>query len=149
VKIARVLLSLGVALVACTPRITPNYTFEPVGEDRALELAKPFQKVLDELGIRMDSGQSFRYEGDDDRAFLVAADGFYTAASGFCPLQSNAFHFLEDRAVFMTVAAKGLQVRLFVYDRSARPRFEFAYLNAESVKKLEVTPCRTAGGANI
>lgn len=143
------LLSLTVTLTGCATRVTPTYTFQSLESARGLILIEPFRTVLNDLEIRIESGQAFRYDGDDDRAFLAAADAFYTTSPGFCPLREQAFHFLETQAVFMTIAAKELQVRVFVYDRTERPKLEYAYLNGSSTKKLEVTPCRTVGGTGV
>jgi hypothetical protein len=144
------ILSLAVAFIGCAPRGAPIYTFQSLETARALALIEPFRAVLKDLEIRVEGGRAFRYDGDDDRAFLAAADAFYMESPGFCPLRDGAFHFLEGRAVFMTIAAKELQVRVFVYDRTERPKLEYTYLNGSSMKKLEVTPCRTAssGGVN-
>ena len=76
--------------------------------------------------------------------FLVAADRFYLENLGFCPLFENAFQYIPDRAIFMTIVAKGLEIRLFVYDRSDLPRLEFAYFQGAAKEELATSSCRTA-----
>jgi hypothetical protein len=131
-------------LISCVPRATP-ISFDLVGDRRSNDLQAEFQAVLKTMKINVNGGKAYRYVGTDERAFLVAADQFYRENPGFCPLFENAFQYIRDRSIFMTIAAKGLEVRLFVYDRSDLPRFEFAYFQGVAKEKLAVSPCRTAG----
>jgi hypothetical protein len=142
----RFLLLFCITLAACAPRV--NYSFEATEGAKASELIEPFRNVLERFEIRNASGVAYRYDGNDEKAFLVAADRFYAESPGFCPLQSNAFHYLDGQAVFMTIAAKKTDIRLFVYDRSKFPQLIFAYYTAVSAKQLEVTPCRTMSSQN-
>jgi hypothetical protein len=130
-------------LTSCVPRAT-QISFDVVGERHSNDIQAEFQVVLKTMKITVDGGKAYRYTGTDGRAFLVAADQFYRENPGFCPLFENAFQYIPDRSIFMTIAAKGLEVRLFVYDRSDLPRLEFAYFQGVAKEKLAVSPCRTA-----
>ena len=131
-------------MVSCVPRASIQYNFDLIGEKQASDLPVEFQAELNSMDITVGKGTAYRYAGTDDRAFLVAADRFYLENPGFCPLFENAFRYIPDRAIFMTIAAKGLEIRLFVYDRSDLPRLEFAYFQGVAKKKLATSPCRIA-----
>ncbi len=131
-------------MVSCVPRASIQYNFDLIGEKQASDLPIEFQTELKNMGITTGKGTAYQYAGTDDRAFLIAADRFYLENPGFCPLLENSFHFIPNQAVYMTIAAKNLEIRLFVYDRSDLPRLKFAYFQGIAKQKLAVSPCRTA-----
>ena len=134
-------------LLACAPatRLEPPLELTTLPAPEATRLSVPFQPAFDALGIELMGGEAYKYLGNDPDAFLRITDRFYTDNPGFCPLAENAFQASDDQRRFATIAAKGLEVRAFVYDLSARPNLTFAYLKGSSREVLKVKPCRTAG----
>ena len=135
---------LVLVINSCVPvEVKADYVFSDLEPAKATELSTVFQPVFKQLGIRIGTGKAFRYEGKDDRAFLATIDRFYLEHPGFCPLQ-NAFFAAPDQSLFMTLAAKDLEIAAFVYDQSRRPNLVFAYLDGKSTKKIPTVPCKTA-----
>jgi hypothetical protein len=108
-----------------------------------------FSEVARRFELRItDGGQTAsRYSGSDGNAFLFIVDRFYAQHPGFCPLEVNGFHAHLEGKVFLTLAAKGLEVRGFVYDLSARPAVTFAFFAASSPTVLKTQPCRTVNAS--
>jgi hypothetical protein len=142
--------SAVLVLSACAPTsTTPNYTFEALPRDTAVSMVQDFASVLQSLEITWQRGSEVasRYGGSDGNAFLVIVDRFYELNPGFCPLEKNGFHADASGKVFLTLAAKGLEVRGFVYDLSSRPAVSFVTFSASSRAVLKTQPCRTVSGA--
>jgi hypothetical protein len=139
---AMVLVFLLAGLMSCVPSQV-KYDYVSLPQSQVQELSAPFLKDLSKVGVKLETGAAYRYDGSDDRAFLATIDRFYLENPGFCPVE-NGFFFLEDRQLYLTLAAKDLQVRAFIYDQSLRPKLIFAFINASSATKLPVTPCQTA-----
>ncbi|GMA15193.1 hypothetical protein E5F05_01835 (plasmid) [Deinococcus metallilatus] len=75
----------------------------------------------------------YGYSGSQAEAFDVATRDFYGRYPGFCPVQGG-FLAASDRAVYLTLAARGNEVRGFVYDQRRRPRLTFAYFEGQSAR---------------
>jgi hypothetical protein len=133
---------LMVGLMSCIPSQV-KYEYINLPQSQVQALSAPFVNDLTKAGIKLETGSAYRYDGSDDRAFLATIDRFYLENPGFCPVE-NGFFFLEDRQLYLTLAAKDFQVRAFIYDQSLRPKLLFAFINASSATKLPVTPCQTA-----
>jgi len=135
------LVLLGVLLVGCAPRTTaPSVTFTPVGEKEYTALIAPFQAELKEAGVQVTRASVYRYAGGDAGAFNTATRDFYARSPGFCPVQGG-FLAATEQAVYLTLAARGTEIRGFVYDQSLRPKLTFAYFEGQSAQPLERQAC--------
>jgi hypothetical protein len=131
------------SLAACVPAAV-QYKFNNLGEIKAREMATTFIPQLKAIGVQLeDRGTAYQYQGSDERAFLAVADKFYLEHPGFCPLQ-DAFFIAPDQSLYMTVAAKDLEIAVFIYDQSQKPNLTFAFFNGKSTTKIPTVPCRTA-----
>jgi hypothetical protein len=136
--------------VGCAPSAnTPDYVLESLPRDAAHALIAPFSSVLRRLELRVqdETQTASRYDGTERNAFLFIVDRFYQQNPGFCPLETNAFHADASGKVFLTLAARGLEVRGFVYDLAARPAVTFAVFAASSQSVLNTQPCRTVNAS--
>ncbi|NJK45866.1 MAG: hypothetical protein HC933_17795 [Pleurocapsa sp. SU_196_0] len=99
--------------------------------------------MFDALKIRILEAHAFAYEGEDGRGLAAAADAFYRAHPGFCPVP-DGFFYLEERKLYLTLAAKGEAVAIFGYDLSRQPSLVVAHLEGVAERALPVAPCQTA-----
>jgi hypothetical protein len=130
-------------LASCVPAVL-QYKFNSLDENKAREMATSFIPQLKAIGVQLeDRGTAFQYQGIDERAFLAVVDKFYLEHPGFCPLQ-DAFFIAPEQNLYMTVAAKELEVAAFIYDQSQKPNLTFAFFNGKSSKKIPTIPCKTA-----
>lgn len=133
---------------ACAPAVTSaNFEYAPLSATTAQAMVQGFAPTLEGLAINLERGSetALRYAGSDQQAFLAIIDRFYQQNPGFCPLERGGFHSDTSGKVFLTIAAKGLEVRGFVYDLSARPRIDFALFAGSSAVVLKTQACRTVG----
>lgn len=137
----RGLVVLGVLLVGCAPRADgPRITFTSLGMAEYTALITPFKADLAAVGIQVTRASVFGYAGSDPQAFNVATRDFYARSPGFCPVQGG-FLSASERPVYLTLAARGNEVRGFVYDQTQRPKLTFAYFEGTSTAPLERQPC--------
>jgi hypothetical protein len=144
--------SLVLMLCACVPvatSATPNYTFEPLPAETARAMIAGFTATIRTLELRVETNTEVgsRYVGSDGNAFLFIVDRFYRENPGFCPLERGGFGVDAGGKTFLTLAAKGLEVRGFVYDLSSRPSVSFVVFRASSAVALKTQPCRTVSGS--
>ncbi len=144
--------SLMLALCGCVPAATsaaPNYSFEPLPEETTRAMIGGFAATIRTLELRLDANSETgsRYVGSDGNAFLFIVDRFYRENPGFCPLERGGFGVDAGGKTFLTLAAKGLEVRGFVYDLSSRPSVSFVVFRASSAAALKTQPCRTVNGS--
>lgn len=140
------LLLMMVLLGACAPRVAPSAAVGlPVialGEAEYWQLVAGFESTFQELGVNVSRASVYAYDGTEFGAFEQALNRFYRLNPGFCPLQ-NAFFVRGEDLVFMTVTARGKDVRAFVYDQNSRPKLKYAYLQGMSQEALPTNVCRT------
>jgi|GEM_PF-3469924 len=128
---------LPILLTACFPSSTPqNPDLRPLERSAYPRLLAPFKAELQTLGVAPRSAQGYSYKGDAPNAFSGALKQFYAQYAGFCPLEDGFFS-APDAAMYMTVAVKGKEVRTFIYDHSALPRFEYLFLEGSVGVALE------------
>ena len=147
--------ALGALMMSCAPanqvRVPKaDYLFTPLAATAVSTLAQPFKSNLERVGITLEEGQAFGYEGDDERAFYAAVDKFYLEHPGFCPVE-NAF-LNAANSLYLTVAARPAarpgdpgtvgEVWAFVYDQSRKPKLTFAFVKGSSSRAIAGTPCR-------
>lgn len=134
-------------LTACVPVAREHIEPAQATADLATfeRLVAPFENELDDLGITVLTFQTYRYNGDNPKAFIEAINTFYRQNPGFCPLQ-EAFYPAQNGVQFMTLAGRnGLEIRGFLYDQSRRPRLTYAYFSGSSTQVLPATVCETIG----
>ena len=139
----RVLLGLAILLSACAPRqaATPELPLTALDANAYHTLADGFTPVFQGLGITVKTASVYAYTGMQEGAFNEALARFYRLNPGFCPL-TDAFYPSADQPVYMTLIAKGSEVRGFVYDQGERPKLKFAYLQGTSATTLPTVACR-------
>jgi hypothetical protein len=144
------LIIILLAFASCVPVRDPSnpVDFSPLDDKAARDLLEPFRNELQARGILFKAGQAFRYDGQNERAFLAAVDRFYLERPGFCPLLENGFLLSSQADTYATLAApltpeNPPRVAALVYDLRAKPRFVFAVYDGSSRTPLEVTRCRT------
>jgi hypothetical protein len=147
-SIRNLVISTGLLLLsACVPASSspPNYAFETLPRETGQAMVRGFGSVLRDLEIQitLNPESALRYSGSDSNAFLFIVDRFYQQNPGFCPLEKSGFHPDSSGKVFLTLAAKGLEVRGFVYDLSSRPAVTFTTFSGSSRGVLKTQPCRT------
>ncbi|MGX9688466.1 hypothetical protein ACTQ9L_15145 [Deinococcus wulumuqiensis] len=133
----------GLALAGCAPRASQTQAALPVtplGEPEYRALIAPFSEDLQALGVQVERASVYRYTGTAPDAFAQATREFYQRYPGFCPLQGGFFA-AENRPVFLTLAARGTEIRGFVYDQAERPRLPFAYFEGRSRETLGPAVC--------
>jgi hypothetical protein len=130
-------LLLLLCLAACAPAAT--FSLTPVVGVTALEFVSEFQPILARLGIEAKSGVVQRYQSQGE-PLLEVTQAFYQTYPGFCPLRSGSFWRSSVRSKFMTITAKGNDVRLFVYEPEQQGVL-YAAVEAGSKDVLEVAPC--------
>ncbi len=140
-----VLVLMGLlGLTACLPTQAVQV---PVFSKADIALTKTmlegFKTTLKVLGITLTAQSTFSYDGDNPRALFAAADAFYTANPGFCPLETGFYPSESGSSVFLTLAGKRLEVRGFVYDLSKKPGFVFGFSSGTSKTVLKTSPCKT------
>lgn len=133
-------------LWACAPTATqqeeePIAEITPLDSSTARALQGAFQDVFLDAGIVVQNAQAFKYTGLSASGFTGLINLFYKKYPGFCPVV-NGFVIAEERPnTFMTLTARGKDVRAFVYDQSEKPFVTYAYLEGESRGVLDVRPC--------
>ena len=138
------LVMLVLLLSACVPSASETkLEFKPLEISVAARLLEGFKPVLKDLKVTLESVSAFQYVGSDDQALFGAVDVFYQQNPGFCPLENGFYSSPTVNRVFLTLAAKGLEVRGFVYDLSSKPGFVFGFARGVSLKELKVKPCQT------
>ncbi len=139
---------LSSLLLACAPSVTESQpaplVLEPIPLVSGLELTRPFRAQWQDFGVSLEVSGSFRYSGSEETAFYRVVDRFYTENPGFCPVEKGFLVGLDGKT-FVTLAARGLEVRAFAYDLSARPGVTFVFLKGQSSRVLKTQSCRTVG----
>ena len=137
-------LILVLLLSACVPSASETkLEFKSLKLSVTLKLLESFKPVLRDLKITLEPVSAFQYIGTDDQALFGAVDVFYQQNPGFCPLENGFYASPTANRVFLTLAAKGLEVRGFVYVLSSKPGFVFGFARGASVAVLKVKPCPT------
>ena len=137
-------LILMLVLSACAPSVSETrLEFKPLEISVAARLLEGFKPVLKDLKVTLEPVSAFQYVGSDDQALFGAVDVFYQQNPGFCPLENGFYSSPTVNRVFLTLAAKGLEVRGFVYNLSSKPGFVFGFARGTSLKELKVKPCQT------
>ena len=129
-------------LCSCVPAsstATDDLTLSVSQEESFQHLIAPFERDLRELGISLGD-----YTGSSQDAFTQAVNTFYRENPGSCPLE-NAFYASETGLQFMTLAAKGTDIRGFLYDQSRRPALSYAYFDGVAETAQAVIVCETVG----
>jgi hypothetical protein len=104
-------LSMLLLSSACVPRAAaPDpYTvpFIEATSEVTNQLLEPFTSTLSSLGITVspETAKAYRYEGNNDTAFLAAIDRFYLENPGFCPLE-KAFYYADNKTTLITLFTK-------------------------------------------
>jgi hypothetical protein len=131
-------------LTACLPtQVVQAPVFSKADVAMTKLMLEGFKTTLKDLGITLSAQSAFTYDGDNPRALFAAADAFYTANPGFCPLETGFYPSEAGSSVFLTLAGKGLEVRGFVYDLSRKPGFVFGFSSGMSRTVLKTSPCKT------
>jgi hypothetical protein len=141
---SRFLIFVLISLTACVPTQavqTPVFNKADVALTKVM--LEGFKTTLKDLGVTLTAQTAFSYDGDNPRALFAAADAFYTANPGFCPLETGFYPSEAGSSVFLTLAGKGLEVRGFVYDLSGKPEFVFGFSSGVSKTVLKTSPCKT------
>ncbi len=137
---------LSSLLLACAPSATERepspLALEAIPLVKGLELTRPFRAEWQRFGVNLEVSGSFRYTGSEDAAFYRVVDRFYRENPGFCPVEKG-FLVGVDGQTFVTLAARGLEVRAFAYDLSARPGLTVVFLTGQSSRVLKTQSCRT------
>jgi len=130
-------LVVGVLLSSCAPRVTsqPDLPVTALGEAEGQALVQGFLPALSEAGVTVTRVSAFAYQGSQGGAFEQATRRFYALNPGFCPVQGGFLTRGSDY-VYLTLAARGLDVRAFVYDQTNRPTLTYAYLEGKSTEAL-------------
>ncbi len=129
---------------ACAPSASDTkLEFKPLELGVTSRLLESFKPTLKDLKITLEPVGAYQYAGSDEQALFGAVDVFYQQNPGFCPLENGFYASPTANRVFLTLAAKGLEVRGFVYDLSSKPGFVFGFARGISVKELKVKPCQT------
>ena len=139
--------SLLLLLCSCVPAsstATDDLALSSSQKESFQYLMTPFERDLRELGISLGDYESYEYRGSSQDGFTQAVNTFYRDNPGFCPL-GNAFYASETGLQFMTLAAKGIDVRGFLYDQSRRPALSYAYFDGVAETAQAVIVCETVG----
>jgi hypothetical protein len=137
----KISIAIILLLVSCAPAVVAP-RFEPVAGD-ALNQSQEFTEILEHYKITLTNGKLYRYDGNDERAFLAAVDAFYLEKPGFCPVV-DGYYVTPNGQHQLTLAAQKTNIRAFIYNLSNKPKFEYAVLEGSSLEPLPVTPCRPA-----
>ena len=136
-------------LVACLPSTTKSkdngklFLIETADETVYQQLVIPFEQDLKQLGVKVESHTTFRYNGSDPKAFIQTINDFYRQNPNFCPLK-EAFYAAPNGLIFMTLASdNSTNVRGFLYDHSNKPRLTYAYFKGVSSNILPAIVCDT------
>jgi hypothetical protein len=133
-----------IGLTACLPtQVVKAPVFTKADPALTKTMLEGFKTMLKDLGVTLTAQTAFMYDGDNPRALFAAADAFYTANPGFCPLETGFYPSEAGSSVFLTLAGKGLEVRGFVYDLSKKPGFVFGFSSGTSKTILKTSPCKT------
>jgi hypothetical protein len=146
IALSAALPAAALSLFACAPAASRSPDLPVVRlEDRVLNaLVAPLEETIASLGITVVGGEAYRYDGQEDAAFPQAVNRLYRDNPGFCPLE-EAFYPAPSGTRFMTVLARGKEVRLFVYEQAERPKLTFAYLRGMSDDAVPAVACRMPG----
>ena len=129
-------------LCACAPQQT-NYDLLVIPADSSYfeTMIAPFYRQLADLGLRVDSAETFYYSGAQSSVPGQLRRALYDDNEGFCPLRREIYR-AENRPHVLVLAADGSdQVRGLVYDLSRRPRVTYAYFEARSLTALPTRGC--------
>jgi hypothetical protein len=141
---SRFLIFLLISLTACLPtQVVKPPVFAKADPALTKLMLEGFKTTLKDLSVTLTAQSAFTYDGDNPRALFAAADAFYTANPGFCPLETGFYPSEAGSSVFLTLAGKGLEVRGFVYDLSKKPGFVFGFSSGISKTMLKTSPCKT------
>jgi hypothetical protein len=126
-------------VVACAPAV--NLTFQTQSGTQAQQMVGSFKDVFSYYQVQIKEQMAYRYDGNDERAFLLAIDQFYLANPGFCPMV-DGFHVSSDGTLQLTMAAKKEQVTALIYDLRNKPKFEYTIASGISQTTPATRPCR-------
>ena len=132
---------------ACAPRSQADYSLLTTSDGGASfsTLIAPFYRDLAVLDMRVDSYDSFRYDGQDGRVQDRVVENFqakYGAEDkGFCELRER-YRSPDGEHVLVLATNDELEVRGVVYDLSRRPRLVYAYFEGRVFSPLPTKRCR-------
>ncbi len=128
---------LLILVMACAPQAT--YRLSPVTTTTVSEFIADFKPVLDKLGIAIESGVIQQYQSQGEPLVEITR-AFYQEYPGYCPLRNLAFHRSPIRSRFLTITAKGQEMRLFAYEPEQQG-VTYAVVKATAKDIMEVAPC--------
>ncbi len=131
---------------ACAPRSQADYSLLTTSDGGASfsTLIAPFYRDLAVLDVRVDSFESFRYDGQDARVQDRVVDNFHakneTEDKRFCELRSR-YRSQDGQHVMVLATSDDLDVRGVVYDLTRRPRLTYAYFEGRVFSPLPTKRC--------
>lgn len=148
----RFLLCLGLAgllvglTAACAPRSQADYSLLTTSDGGASfsTLIAPFYRDLAVLDVRVDTVESFRYDGQDggvqDRVVNNFQAKYQIEDKGFCELRDR-YRTRDGQHVMVLATNSDLDVRGVVYDLSRQPRLTYAYFEGRVFSLLPTKRC--------
>lgn len=136
------LLCLGL-LAACAPRFQSDFTLLTVSDGGASfsTLIAPFYRDLALLDVRVDSFESFHYDGQDRGVPGRVVENFYAKNENFCELRSR-YRTKDGKHVMVLATNDNLEIRGVVYDLSRQPRLTYGYFEGQVFNPLPTKRCR-------
>ena len=134
-------LGLVYLLVACAPR-AKDFTLLSTSDGGASfsTLIAPFYRELALLDVRVDSYESFHYDGPDGGVPARVVDDFFAENEGFCELRSR-YRTSDARHVLVLALNDDLEIRGVVYDVSRQPRLTYGYFTGRVFSPLPTRRC--------
>ena len=135
-------LGLVCSLAACAPRAR-DFTLLSTSDGGASfsTLIAPFYRELAVLDVRVDSYESFHYDGTDGGVPGRVVNDFFAENEGFCELRSR-YRTSDGRHVLMLAVNDELEIRGVVYDLARLPRLTYGYFVGRVFSPVPTKRCR-------
>lgn len=138
----RLLPGLLLVLAACTPRASSPFQQVVLPASVTSQLLLSFDQKLQGRGIQVveATGESIRPNTEGGLLYIVQQ--FRNRAQGFCPLAEESFTTDVSGKQFLTIFARGDQVRALIYDRTEPQEIVWATLSGKTKADLPVKNCQ-------
>lgn len=139
------MLLLGlVVLASCAPRQQAIQSGAlPPEQTRAL--IQRFAAELQARGITLTAASGRAVTPPSGEGLLSVVREFSSAHPGFCALAEDPFVADAEQLRFMTIASRGTDVRVLIYDRSDAAKLLAVTASGTAIRALPARACQLAG----